>query len=96
MKQRPPRSDDETSEEQALEFDGTDTLQLDDTYRVRVVTASERANDVLGTDANGVTDRHKSLEDPALDLAAREPQLLDESGCDADATGELVLPKIDP
>jgi hypothetical protein len=94
MKQRPPGSDDETSEEQAPDFDGTATLQLDDTYRVRVVTASE-ANDVLGTDADGATDRHKSLESPALDLAAREPQLLEESGCDADATGQFVLPKID-
>jgi hypothetical protein len=41
MVQRPPDSEDPTSEEEAIEFDGTHTDQLDDTYRLRVVTASE-------------------------------------------------------
>ena len=40
---RPPHSEDPTSEEEALEFDGAATDQLDDTYRFRVVAASESA-----------------------------------------------------
>jgi hypothetical protein len=34
--------DDPTAEEDALEIDGTKTDQLDDTYRFRIVSASER------------------------------------------------------
>lgn len=41
MVQKIPKDDDPTGEEQALEFDGTQTDQLDDTYRFRVVAASE-------------------------------------------------------
>jgi hypothetical protein len=33
--------DDPTAEEEALEIDGTKTDQLDDTYRLRIVSASE-------------------------------------------------------
>lgn len=53
MVQRPPESQDPTSEEEALEFDGTSTDQLDDTYRFRVVAASESANGTVGFDDRG-------------------------------------------
>jgi hypothetical protein len=56
MVQRPPDSsanEDPTSEEEALEFDGTSTDQLDDTYRFRVVAASESANGTVGLDERG-------------------------------------------
>lgn len=53
MAQRPPDKDDPTSEEQALEFDGTHTDQLDDTYRLRVVKASESASGTVGFDDRG-------------------------------------------
>jgi hypothetical protein len=53
MVQKPPDSDDPTSEEEALEFDGTDTDQLDDTYRLRVVTASESPNGTVAFDDRG-------------------------------------------
>jgi hypothetical protein len=48
MVRRPPDEDDPTGEEEILDFDGTHTDQLDDTYRLRVVTASE-------SDAGGVS-----------------------------------------
>ena len=35
------KDEDPTSEEEALEYDGTKTDQLDDSYRVRIVSASE-------------------------------------------------------
>ncbi len=53
MVQRPPDSEDPTSEEEALEFDGTHTDQLDDTYRLRVVAASESANGAVAFDDRG-------------------------------------------
>jgi hypothetical protein len=53
MAQRPPDSDNPTSEEEALEFDGTHTDQLDDTYRLRVVTASESASGTVAFDDRG-------------------------------------------
>jgi hypothetical protein len=49
----PPDKDDPTSEEEALEFDGTQTDQLDDTYRFRVVAASESGNGTVGFDDRG-------------------------------------------
>ena len=53
MVQRPPDKDDPTSEEEALEFDGTHTDQLDDTYRLRVVAASESGNGTVAFDDRG-------------------------------------------
>jgi hypothetical protein len=53
MNNRSPANDDPTSEEEALEFDGTSTDQLDDTYRLRVVTASEGGKGGIGFDDRG-------------------------------------------
>ena len=53
MVQRPPDEDDSTGEEEALELDGTHTDQLDDTYRLRVVAASESASGAFGFDDRG-------------------------------------------
>ena len=53
MVQRPPDEDDPTSEEEIFEFDGTGTDQLDDTYRFRIVAASESANGTVGFDDRG-------------------------------------------
>ena len=53
MAQRPPDSEDPTSEEEAIEFDGSHTDQLDDTYRFRVVASSESANGAVGFDDRG-------------------------------------------
>ena len=53
MMHRPPDHDDPTSEDEALEFDGADTDQLDDTYRLRVVVASESANGTVSFDDRG-------------------------------------------
>jgi hypothetical protein len=52
MTQRTP-DEDPTSEEEALEFDGTRTDQLDDTYRLRVVTASESPSGTVSFDDRG-------------------------------------------
>jgi hypothetical protein len=98
MKQRPPRSDDATSEEQAPAFDGTVTVQLDDTYRVRVVTNSETAANTIGsptgtTNRKETTDRLRALE-PADNATTSELKPLAESGDDPDATGVFVLPTI--
>jgi hypothetical protein len=41
MGPRDPEENDPTGEEEILEFDGTKTDQLDDGYRVRIVSASE-------------------------------------------------------
>ena len=91
MKQRPPNSDDPTSEAQPPEI-GRATAQLDDTCRARVVTASESANGTIGfptgtTNRKETTNRFRALE-PA-------PEPLTESRNDPDATGVFVLPKID-
>jgi hypothetical protein len=53
MVKRPPENQDPTIEEEAPEFDGTSTDQLDDTYRFRVVAASESANGTVGFDERG-------------------------------------------
>jgi len=53
MAQRPPDGEDPTSEEEALEFDGSHTDQLDDTYRFRVVASSESGNGAVGFDDRG-------------------------------------------
>jgi hypothetical protein len=52
MVQRRP-GDAPTIEEEALEFDGTHADQLDDTYRFRIVAASESANGKIGFDDRG-------------------------------------------
>jgi hypothetical protein len=53
MAQRTPASDDPTSEEEAVEFDGTSTDQLDGTYRFRVVAASESESGTVAFDDRG-------------------------------------------
>jgi hypothetical protein len=53
MVQRPPDSEDPTSEEEVPEFDGTATDPLDDTYRFRLVTASESPHGTVGFDDRG-------------------------------------------
>ena len=53
MVQRPPDEDDPTSEEELPEFDGAGTDQLDDTYRLRIVAASESDSGTVGFDDRG-------------------------------------------
>ena len=53
MVQRPPDNEEPTIEEEAPEFDGASTEQLDDTYRFRVVAASESPNGTVGFDDRG-------------------------------------------
>ena len=50
---RPPEREDPTIEEELPEFDGTHTDQLDDTYRFRVVTASDSEHGAVGFDDRG-------------------------------------------
>ena len=52
MLQRPPHRED-PSEEEGLEFDGTHTDQLVDTYRFRLVASSEYLNGGVGFDDRG-------------------------------------------
>jgi hypothetical protein len=52
MTQRTP-DEDPTSEEEVPKFDGTRTDQLDDTYRLRVVTASESPSGTVDFDDRG-------------------------------------------
>jgi hypothetical protein len=68
MTSRSPEDTDATAEEEALEFDGTQTVQLDDTYRVRVVSASENGNGVVDHDDRGQARWKWSTEasDPAM------------------------------
>jgi hypothetical protein len=49
----PPERDDPTIEEEAPDFDGTSTDQLDNTYRLRVALASENRNGRIGFDDRG-------------------------------------------
>jgi hypothetical protein len=51
VQQRP--DDDPTGEEEALEFDGAHTDQLDDTYRSRVVASSESPSGTVAFDDRG-------------------------------------------
>jgi hypothetical protein len=53
MVQRPPHKEDSASEEQALDLAGAQTDPLDDTYRLRVVTASESGKGGIGFDDRG-------------------------------------------
>jgi hypothetical protein len=53
MVQRPADGDDPTSEEEVPDFDGTHTDQLDDTYRLRIVTSSESGKGAVGFDERG-------------------------------------------
>jgi hypothetical protein len=56
MAQQPPTSrddEDPTIEEEAPVFDGSHTDQLDETYRFRVVTASESEHGSVGFDDRG-------------------------------------------
>jgi len=53
MVHRSPEEDDPTSEEEILEFDGSKTDQLDDTYRMRVVSASENGIGAVDHDERG-------------------------------------------
>jgi hypothetical protein len=52
MLQRPPHREDPNQEE-GLEFDGTHTDQLVDTYRFRLVASSEYLNGGVGFDDRG-------------------------------------------
>ena len=99
MRQRPPGNDDPTSEQEVPEFDGTDTLQLDDTYRVRVMSASEVATGTAGrpngtTNCKETTDRLRVLEPALRESATSDRKPLAESGDDPDATGVFVVPEI--
>ena len=99
MRQILPGNDDPTSEEQAPEFDGTDTLQLDDTYRARLATASESATGAAGfpngsTNCKETTDRLRVLEPALRESATSDRKPLAESGDDPDATGVFVAPEI--
>ena len=51
MVQRPPDDDDPTAEEEAPEFDGSGTDQLDDTYRSQIAVSSEGS--AVGFDDRG-------------------------------------------
>jgi hypothetical protein len=53
MVQGGPEDDDPTIEEEILEFDGSTTDQLDDTYRMRVVSASENGKGTVDHDERG-------------------------------------------
>jgi hypothetical protein len=77
MVQRPPDTDDDpTGEEEALEFDGTHTDQLDDTYRSRIVASSESGNGTVAVDDRGELLR-KWIKDlaPAADVSGTFDQL---------------------
>jgi hypothetical protein len=77
MPQRRLEDEDPTGEEESLEFDGTATDQLDDTYRFRVVAASESENGTIDFDDRGQP-RWKwitELSPAAGDLTATYDQL---------------------
>ncbi len=73
----PPRGDeDPTGEQESVEFDGTQTDQLDDTYRFRVVAASENAKPIT-RNLESTSDLWKALENSALvieELPPPEPE----------------------
>jgi hypothetical protein len=56
-------ADDPTAEEQGIELDGTNTYQLDNSYRIRVVTASEADSGTVEFDERGQP-RWKYNENP--------------------------------
>ena len=63
MTPKDTKDEDPTAEEEALEFDGTKTDQLDDSYRLRVVTASE--NGRVDHDDRGQARWKWSTEEPS-------------------------------
>jgi hypothetical protein len=68
MGPRDPRDEDPTGEEPSLEYDGTKTEQLDDSYRVRIATASEDESIEGSTPADpGSFVLPRPLDDDALD-----------------------------
>jgi len=64
---KPTPADDPTGEEEAIEVDGTNTDQLDDRYRVRVVSASEADNQPTQSPET-TSDLLKALENAAIVL----------------------------
>lgn len=75
------KEDDPTGEEPALEFDGTKTDQLDDTYRIRVASTSEGwnvesegAGEAGSTAADAETfDLPRPVDDDAFDRSRKAP-----------------------
>lgn len=53
MAQETPHDEDPTVEEEAIEFDGSQTDQLDDTYRSRLIASSETASGTVSFDDRG-------------------------------------------
>jgi hypothetical protein len=94
MPQWPPPPDDPTGEEEALEFDGTQTDQLDDTYRFRIVMASESGNGAVGSDDRGrprwkwITEFDGAKPDAIERLVDPSPALTDESTPYAESPNE--------
>ena len=74
------KDDDPTAEEEALEFDGTRTDQLDNTYRVHIASTSEDENaesDDLGqshTTDSGTLDFPAPVDDGGLHRDRKSPQ----------------------
>jgi hypothetical protein len=63
MKPRNPKDEDPTVEEEALEFDGTKTDQLDESYRRQIASDSEK-------ETGDAEDREQPLDAAAIDKAA--------------------------
>ena len=69
----PAADDDPTGEEQALDFDPTATDQLDDTYRMRVVAASENTAGAIDNDRG--QPRRKCITESAAPAQPEVPSL---------------------
>jgi hypothetical protein len=96
-----PRNDttaqdnDPTSEQEELEFDGTQTMQLDDTYRMHVVTVSE--NGPSGIERGQPQQKHNADSAPPADPFGKTSDYVDPSAAvlaleeseDSEATSEL-------
>jgi hypothetical protein len=71
MKPRRPDDDSPTGEQEGVEFDGTQTIQLDDTYRFRVVCGSESETGGVDHDERGQARWKWKAEGAAADPTAK-------------------------
>jgi hypothetical protein len=92
MNPRKPGDDDSpTGEQEAIEFDGTQTIQLDDTYRFQVVCASESEAGGVDRDERGQTPWKWKVDATAADPAAETFDELKALDADLDpAIGQKV------
>jgi hypothetical protein len=94
VQKQPPTPEDPTIDQEAPEFDGSRTDQLDNTYRLRLVIASEPESG-SASEETGIFDQAQAVEIPDVEenLAPLPTEPLRKLGYDPYDTGIFKKPK---